>query len=98
MRVLNGPAVTRDAGPDLVGRAVEVQRDKPRMAEKAGDRCRQRTERERVAGMRAAAAAGDLRSRVEVACAEDDSGEISESVESERRPASRTSIGSPLAT
>lgn len=41
VRVLNRPAVTREAGPDGVGRSVEAKQDETRMVEKSLDRRRQ---------------------------------------------------------
>src|SRR5439155_7309717 len=47
--VLNRPAMPRDAGPDVVGRAIELQQYQSRMSEDADDRRRQRSQQYAIA-------------------------------------------------
>ena len=98
VRVLNGSAVMRDSRPDLVGRAVEVQRDQARVSRRAVTVADSGPSTSASPGT---SDGGRVRSSVLVrkSPAPNTTAEKSDSsVDRERRPASRTSIGSPVRT
>jgi len=76
VRVLDRPAVPRDAGPDRIGRGVERDRHEARMIERAGDDRGERSEVEPIAPRERRRQRAMFGRRVEVACAEHDRGEV----------------------
>jgi hypothetical protein len=50
VRVLNGMAMSSDAGPDAIGRPVKLDRNQAGMSKRPDQRRRERTEREAIAG------------------------------------------------
>ena len=99
VRVLKRPPVPREARPDLVRPALEPKRHETWMVEQTGDRGAERSEREPVAGPRAAAVRTMLGLRVEIAGAEHHRGEVLDIVRRQRTSrASRTSTTPPVGT
>ena len=76
MCVLNGSAVARNTGPNLIGRAIEVQCNQPGMPDESGHRGREWAELESIVDDERWRKRPVFGPRVEVACAEHDSREI----------------------
>src|SRR5262249_1754760 len=83
MRVLDWPAVARQAGPDRIRRAVEAQRHETRVTEQAFDGRREWPEDKSIAWLEARRRGSVLGAREVIARAEHDGGKLANVVRGE---------------